>query len=146
MLQRDGIVHGIWGEWCCNPCEESPHPWIECQKPCPGMRRFPQIGAPFVEFHRWGASCCAVLVAVLWLVVRASRSSLSSLSGELLFVLVLLQFTQFSPLLRGRVSAHHEITPNTSGAHNHLTAAFKDRANFSKNFAAFLCIRSISPL
>jgi hypothetical protein len=62
-------------------------------------------------------NCCAVFVAVfLGLVVRASRDSLSSLSGELLFVLVTFTIHKFSPLLRGRVSARREITrtPNTN--------------------------------
>jgi hypothetical protein len=64
--------------------------------------------------------CCAVFVAVfLGLVVRASKSSLSSLSGELLFLLVLLQFTQFHLLLR---CAYLHITPNTPYAiHHHFS-------------------------
>jgi len=50
-------------------------------------------------------NCCAVFMAVfLGLVVRASRSSLSSLSGELLFVLVTFTIHKVFPFVaRSRI-------------------------------------------
>jgi hypothetical protein len=60
--------------------------------------------------------CCAVFVAVfLRLVARASGSSLSSLSGELLFVLLYFK-NSHSFTSSPRVSAHREITPNLDTA------------------------------
>jgi hypothetical protein len=61
--------------------------------------------------HHYGHHLRPVVLC-LGLVVRASRNSLSSLSGELLFVL--LYFYNSHSLLRSRVSAHREITPNTT--------------------------------
>jgi len=61
--------------------------------------------------HHYGHDLRPV-VRCLVLVVRVSRNSLSSLSGELLFVL--LYFYNSHSLLRSRVSTHREITPNTT--------------------------------